>query len=223
MDKNYIAKDAKVGKNTVLNAPVRLVGNANVKHSCNIGNYTFINAGTTLFPGTKMGKYCSIGKNCELGAFDHPTTWLSSSAVQYNLKLHFPDYVEDFKQKKIDRPKTTIFGNDVWVGSLAIVKRGLTIGDGAIIAGGSVVVKDVPPYAIVGGVPAKVLKYRFDEEIIQDLLELKWWDMDVKDLGDISFDNIELAVEELKAKKAAKESCSSECEQEEKELEEAMA
>ncbi len=99
-DINYISKEAKVGKNTVLNAPVRLVGTANIKHSSNIGSYTFINSGTTLFPATKMGKYCSIGKNCELGAFDHPTTWLSSSAIQYNLKLHFPDYIEDFDQKK---------------------------------------------------------------------------------------------------------------------------
>lgn len=198
---NYISKEAKVGKNTKLNAPVRLVGTANVKHSCDVGNYTFINSGTTLFPGTKMGKFCSIGKNCELGAFDHPTTWLSSSAVQYNLKLHFPDYVEDFDQKKIVRPKETIFGNDVWVGSLAVVKRGLNIGDGAIIAGGSVVVRDVPPYAIVGGVPAKVLKYRFEEETIEDLMNLQWWDMDVEDLKDISFDDIDKAIEELKTKK----------------------
>lgn len=204
-DINYIAKDAKVGKNTILNAPVRLVGTANVKHSCNIGNYTFINSGTTLFPATKMGKFCSIGKNCELGAFDHPTTWLSSSAVQYNLKLHFPDYIDDFEQKKIERPTETIFGNDVWVGSLAVVKRGLTIGDGAIIAGGSVVVKDVPAYAIVGGVPAKVLKYRFDDETVERLKKLQWWDMPMEDLKDISFDNIQLAVEELEAKKAARE------------------
>ncbi len=198
---NYISKDAKVGKKTVLNAPVRLVGNANVKHSCNVGSYTFINSGTTLFPATKMGKFCSIGKNCELGAFDHPTTWLSSSPIQYNLKLHFPDYIEDFEQKKIVRPKETIFGNDVWIGSLAVVKRGLTIGDGAIIAGGSVVVKDVPPYAIVGGVPAKVLKYRFDEKTIERLMRLQWWDMPIEDLKNISFDDINKALDELEARK----------------------
>ncbi len=196
-DINYIAKDAKLAKSSTLNAPVRLVGNANVKHSCTVGAYTFINAGTTLFPGTQMGKYCSIGKNCEVGAFDHPITWLSSSAFQYNLKLHFPDYVENFEQKKLTRPSETIIGNDVWLGSLAIIKRGVSIGDGAIVAGGSVVVKDVPAYAIVGGVPAKVLKYRFNEDQIQRLIALQWWDKDVKDLKDISFNDIDKALEEL--------------------------
>ena len=196
-DINYISKDSKLAKSSVLNAPVRLVGNVNVKHSCNVGSYTFINAGTTLFPATKMGKYCSIGKNCEVGAFDHPITWLSSSAFQYNLKLHFPDYVENFEQKKLTRPSETIIGNDVWLGSLAIIKRGVSIGDGAIVAGGSVVVKDVPAYAIVGGVPAKVLKYRFDEEQIKRLIALQWWDKDVKDLKNISFDDIDKALEEL--------------------------
>ena len=196
-DINYISKKATIGKNTTLEAPVRLVGNAVVKHSSSIGAYAFINSGTTIFPGTKVGRYNSIGKSCEIGAFDHPTTWLSSSSIQYNLKLNFPDYIDNFKQKKIVRPTQTIIGNDVWIGSLALIKRGVTIGDGAIVAGGSVVVKDVPPYAIVGGVPAKILKYRFDEKIIARLIKLQWWDMDTEKLKNISFDDIDLAIAEL--------------------------
>lgn len=69
-----------------------------------------------------------------------------------------------------------IIGNDVWIGANAIILQGVTIGDGAIIAAGAVVTKDVPPYAIVGGVPAKVIKYRFSDEVILKLLQIKWWD-----------------------------------------------
>ncbi len=68
-------------------------------------------------------------------------------------------------------------GNDVWVGSHVLMKGGITIGDGAVIAAGAVVVRDVPPYAIVGGVPAKIIKYRFSQDIIEKLMELKWWSL----------------------------------------------
>lgn len=139
-------------------------------------------------------------KHEKIHTIDHPTTWLSSSPFQYNVGLQFPDYSHLFEQKKIVRPKTTVIGNDVWIGSLSLVRRGLKIGDGAIIAGGSVVVKDVPPYAIVGGVPAKVIKYRFTEEQIAALMQIKWWDMPVSDLKDISFDDIDLAIQALKTK-----------------------
>lgn len=72
-------------------------------------------------------------------------------------------------------PKRTIISNDVWIGHGAIIKAGITVGDGAIVGAGAVVVKDVPPYAVVGGVPAKVLKYRFSEYMIDDLLATQWW------------------------------------------------
>lgn len=71
-----------------------------------------------------------------------------------------------------------VLGNDVWVGSNVLINGGVKIGDGAVIAAGAVVVKDVPPYAIVGGVPAKIIRYRFSPEIIEKLLELKWWNLD---------------------------------------------
>lgn len=101
---------------------------------------------------------------------------------------------EVFTHKSKD--ERVFIGNDVWVGSHVLVKGGVHIGNGACVAAGAVVVKDVPPYAIVGGVPAKVIRYRFSPEIIQRLLELEWWNMDEEMLKDnISFfqrDNISL-------------------------------
>lgn len=73
--------------------------------------------------------------------------------------------------------KKVIIGNDVWIGSHALILGGVKIGDGAVIGAGAVVTKDVPPYAVVGGVPARIIKYRFSQEIIDKLLEIKWWNL----------------------------------------------
>jgi len=168
-----------------------------LKKNCKIGAYTFINSGSTVFSGTTIGRYCSIGKNCEIGAFDHPINWLSSSPFQYNMKMHFPQHEGECHQIKPTRPKFTKIGHDVWIGSLVIIKRGVTIGDGAIIAGGAVVINNVPPYAIMGGVPAQILKYRFNRETIKKLMLLKWWELKPKELDGIQFDNIKVAIEQL--------------------------
>lgn len=89
----------------------------------------------------------------------------------------------------------------MWLGANAVLLQGITIGDGAVIAAGSIVTKDVPPYAIVGGAPAKVIRYRFDSEIIEKLLELKWWDLEFEDLKEVDFDNIELAIKQVQESK----------------------
>lgn len=89
----------------------------------------------------------------------------------------------------------TTIGNDVWIGAKVIIKCGVTIGHGAIVA------KDVPPYAIVGGVPAKIIKYRFDEATIRQLLELEWWNIPIEYLANIRFDDINSAIEDCKKAK----------------------
>jgi len=211
--RDNIGKDVHINKGAKLETPVAIMKFADIRNRCRIGRYTFINRGTTLFYNTKVGRYCSIGKNCEIGAVDHPIDWLSTSPIQYNIGAEF-DYKEDcanFKQIKFTEQedienKGTDIGNDVWIGSLVFIKCGITIGDGAILAAGSVITKDIPPYAIVGGVPAKIIRYRFDRDTIDRLLELKWWDMDLKDLSGIEFNNIDRAIEQLGgAKKKAKD------------------
>jgi hypothetical protein len=98
----------------------------------------------------------------------------------------------------LDNERSVNIGNDVWIGSGVFIKGGVTIGDGVIIGAHSVVVKDVPPYAIVGGVPVKIIKYRFDEKTIAKLLELKWWQYDIADFGDLDWSDIELCLPRIK-------------------------
>ncbi len=155
-----------------------------------LGDFTYI-AGNTNISKTTIGKFCSIGPDCKIGLGKHPTKdFVSTHPVFFSTlkqaQVTFADrnYFDEFAY--------IIIGNDVWLGANVIVVDGVKIGDGAVVAAGSVVTKDIPPYAIVGGVPAKIIKYRFEKEEIEKLLQLKWWDMDVEYLKEnfIKFHNI---------------------------------
>lgn len=124
----------------------------------------------------KIGSYCSIGTGVSFNLFGnawHRHDWIST----FPFRLNFPDC--KFNDGYIDNGGITV-GNDVWIGSEAMIFDGVTIGDGAVIAARSVVNKDVPPYAIVAGVPAEIIKYRFSDEEIALLLDTKWWDIDIE-------------------------------------------
>jgi len=153
-------------------AHMRCVGNLT------IGAYTYGNVDTLTYDAD-IGRFCSIAHRVIIGPIEHPTDWLSSSGFAWNDTVFTPygQYRAMVSTEKLERnfERTTI-GNDVWIGASAIIKRGVTIGYGAIVGAGAVVVKDVPPYAIVGGTPAKTIRYRFDEETIARLLNLQWWD-----------------------------------------------
>lgn len=123
-----------------------------------------------------IGKFCSIacGAKFLFNSANHTLTSLST----YTFPLFFEEWDLEMKNvaKAWDNKGNIIIGNDVWIGYDAIILSGVTIGDGAIIGARAVVTKDVPPYTIVGGIPAKAIRKRFDEKTIKSLLNLKWWD-----------------------------------------------
>ena len=120
-----------------------------------------------------IGKYCSIGSGAVFmmaGNQGHRMDWVSTFPFYYQANI-FKESINAY-----EKAGDTHIGNDVWIGSEAMIMAGVSIGSGAVVAARAVVVKDVPPYAVVGGNPAKVIKYRFSEESRHELLKLKWWD-----------------------------------------------
>ena len=136
-----------------------------------VGDYTYIN-GAYIYDKVYIGKFCSLAFQICIGPGEHYISRLSTYPVQIRT-LNIPDCEDVFPEKE-----NTVIGNDVWIGSNATILQGVHVGDGAVIAAGAVVTKDVPAFSIVGGVPAKVIKYRFDAETIELLLKLNWWDKD---------------------------------------------
>ncbi len=156
---------------------------------------TYINGKARISKNTTIGQFCSIARNVMIGAHNHPTNWLSSNPFQYSNKF------KNFQMKnkyKFDNSQPTIIGNDVWIGTNVVIISGVKIGDGAIIAANAVVTRDVPPYAIVGGLPAKIIKYRFDKETIADLISLKWWELSDNDIRKLPFNDITKCIQQLK-------------------------
>lgn len=148
-----------------------------------VGNYcTVIN--------TKIGKFCSIADNCIIGGANHPINWVSTSPVFHQgrniLKRHFSNH-------EFESSIRTNIGSDVWIGNNCLIKGGITINHGAVIGMGSVLTKDVGPYEIWAGNPARLIKKRFSNEVIEFLIENEWWNLEEPSLYEHAktFNNID--------------------------------
>ena len=171
---------------------------------CSIGSYSYTYS--TVDPLLKIGRYTSISRGLQFFGFGHPIERVSTSPFTYK---PFPNFLllKPYLDKKVvfnneryqgqGGGQGIEIGNDVWIGQNVTIKYGVKIGDGAVVAANSVVTKDVPPYAVYGGVPAKLIKYRFDEELIQKFLNVKWWNYDITDLNGFHFENPNIFLDNL--------------------------
>lgn len=166
---------------------------SSIGYASYIGNRSFIK-------NTRIGRYTCIATDVMTIAGGHPTVkFVSIHPAFYSTRGQSgftyvnEEKYSDFNYIDSDHKYTVVIGNDVWIGSSAKIMEGVTIGDGAVVAAGAIVTRDVPPYAIVGGIPAKIIKYRFDTETIQKLVGLKWWDKNqawIKEHAD-NFEDVE--------------------------------
>ncbi|MES2806230.1 MAG: CatB-related O-acetyltransferase [Bacteroidota bacterium] len=164
-------KNTKFGNSVFLGENVSIVDSS-------INDYSYINSNSKI-KNTSIGKFCSIGPNVQIILGKHPSTFVSSHPIFYANNKPF----ETFSDKTyIEEYDYVTIGHDVWIAEGVLIPGGVTIGNGAIITARSVVTKDVEPYSIVGGIPAKHIKYRFDEKTVNLIDSSEWWDWEIKKL-----------------------------------------
>lgn len=165
-DDVVVDEKSRLGRHVVLFRGMRAM-------DCNIGAYTYVQADSLCY-NVEIGPFSSIGPDVVIGLIDHPTHFVSSSPVFYDNQQPLPVFFTDRQLEAAHMPRT-IIGADVWIGQRAMIRAGVNIGVGAVIGAGAVVTRDVAPYTIVAGVPAKPLRRRFDDALCDRLAASRWW------------------------------------------------
>lgn len=163
--------------NCILDKTVAICSMAKVYRS-KIGKYSYVGR-NSFITNAEIGNFCSIAGNVNIGGTGHPIEWVSTSSTFHKWENILK---KNFSKHEYDIFKTTIIGNDVWIATNAMIKAGVTISDGAVIGMGAVVTKNIGPYEVWGGNPARLIKKRFDDETINALLKTQWWNMEEKEL-----------------------------------------
>ena len=198
----HLVSDSAIIRNSILYGDIVVhhhakIIDSHISGSVEIGLYSSVNGpNTDIFSSLtsiKIGKFCAIARKVSIQEYNHFTD--RCSIYFMNSNLFGGSYLDD-----ITSTGEINIGNDVWIGTHSVVLSGAQISDGAVVAAGSVVTGFVPPYAVVGGVPAKVIKYRFDHSIIRKLLEIRWWDWPIEKI----MDNRDLFIGELNIEKLNK-------------------
>lgn len=153
-----------------------------------LGAFSYVAGATRDTLKMRVGRYCSIARGINIVSGSHPIDAVTTSPFFYGHyhSRHIPEVINRSERSEFSRDLGNVeVGHDVWIGGYCVLKGGIKIGHGSIIAAGSVVVKDVPPYTIVGGNPSRLIRPRFNEEIAHRLLKSKWWTVDPKCLRDL--------------------------------------
>lgn len=171
--------------------PTVTLGAVNIGQNVRIGRNSFLNEGI-IREHTTIGRYCSMGRKVTIAAPHHPLNYMTTHLGL----LAASDGGAPNPDREEGRRETHI-GNDVWIGDNVFIKRGVMIGDGAVIGASAVVTKDVPPFAIMAGVPARLLRFRFDEATCQRLIRAAWWNYPEAILGALPLRDVAATLERL--------------------------
>lgn len=201
----------RVGQSKLLvEPPVRVLGRLLLRSSTRVGCFTEFGQNVEV-QASDIGRFCEIGNNSTIGATGHPLTWLGVSAFQYR-KSTWGWHPAAAESTVVDPgaggrqsfrsvgPDRAWIGNDVWLGAGVVVLRGVTIGDGCIVAANAVVTRDLPPYTICGGLPARVIRSRVPDGLRDELLDLQWWRYSPNQLAGIPFDDPAAAATALRSR-----------------------